>query len=165
MTNLGFKKLTKDNWLEPDEVVLSLMCFSNINEWLREILKAKLINIVPIEVQKLFEVARGALAYGYFFYPLYTLAGERFFRVVETAITIKCNVLKAPNSIDTFQKKLKWLINNKVIPESEEGEWDSIRILRNITSHPKNQNILPPGPIINKMKYIADKINSLFMNS
>lgn len=171
MTNLGFKKLTTDNWLEPDKISTSFVRISPINgqfhsitnnEWVQEISKPNLIETVPVEIQRLFEVARGALAYGYFFYPLYTLAGEQLFRVAEGAIIFKCKTMGAPNSINTFQKKVEWLIRNGIIPKHEKGEWDAIRKLRNIASHPENQTILPPGPIISMLQRIAEKISFLF---
>ncbi len=96
MKNLGFKKLTVDNWTEPDKVSTLFARFSPVDgqarpitgdEWMRHILKPNLIDEVPKDIRALFEVARGAIAYGYFFYPLYTLAEEQLYRVVEAAVT------------------------------------------------------------------------------
>lgn len=157
MTNLGFKKLTADNWLEPDKVSSSFVRISPVdgqahpiagNEWVRDILKPSLIETVPTEIRVLFEVARGALAYGYFFYPLYTLAGEQLFRVAEAAITLKCKAITAPDSIKTFQRKVNYLTFKKVIPEQEKEAWHAIRQLRNTASHPERQSILLPGSVI-----------------
>lgn len=128
MTNLGFKKLTVDNWLEPDKVSSSFVGISTVdgqvhtisgNEWVSCILKPNLIEAVPTEIRALFEVARSALAYGYFFYPLYTLAGEQLFRVAETAVNLKCKEMGAPRSKDTFQKKSKLSYTNQSHPPTE----------------------------------------------
>ena len=171
MTNLGFKKLTIENWLEPDKLSSSFVRISLVdeqvhpfagNEWVRYILKPSLTETVPTEVRALFEVARGALVYGYLFYPLYTLAGEQLFRVAETAVILKCKALGAPRSIKTFQKKVEYLTCNKVIPEQEKEDWRVIWKLRNKASHPEGQNIFLPSQMIEALKFIADRINSLF---
>jgi hypothetical protein len=112
-------------------------------------------------VHALFEVARGSLAYGYFFYPLYALAGEQLFRVAEAAVSAKCNLLGAPKKLN-FYKRLKFLLDNKVISNQEYFEWESIRKLRNVSSHPQQQNILPPGTVSMLLGRVADKINALF---
>ena len=77
--NSGFKCLNPNNWLQPD--------FGPVlwpdpegappgTGWLIDVLGPQLSASVPSEVLKLFEVARGAIVYGYLFYPLMTL-GER----------------------------------------------------------------------------------------
>ena len=98
MTSIGIKTLTVENWLQPDTIPglftrLSLndgyAYLMTAEDWVAQFLTPKLIESVPEEIQILFEVARGSLAYGYFFYPLYALAGEQLFRVGEAAITVK----------------------------------------------------------------------------
>ena len=171
MTTLGFKKLTLDNWLQPDGASTTFGSISTIdgkphpttaNERLGYILRPQLTEKVPIEVSALFEIARGALAYGYFFYPLYALGFEQLFRVVETAVSLKCKAIGAPSKLRNFYGKLEWLILMKVISEEEKHTWHAVRDLRNISSHPENQMILPPGMVIGTMERIADKINILF---
>jgi len=171
MTELGFKKLTVDNWLLPDEVSSMFVSVSSVDgqirpvkgeDWLRAILQPQLNETVPLEVRKLFEVARGALVYGYFFYPLYTLAGEQLFRVAEAAVTYKCKAVVAPNSIRNFQQKVDCLVNQGIIPEEDKVHWDGIRGFRNITSHPKRQSFLLPGMVIGILERITTDINNLF---
>jgi len=86
----GFKELTADNWLAPDrvwaDVVNAVLPDWEIqlmtgDTWIQAILDFDLLETVPIEVRKLFAVACGAIAYGYFFYPLLTLATEQLYRV------------------------------------------------------------------------------------
>src|SRR5882672_4084968 len=116
MSDLGFKTLSPENWLEP-EPVMSVFKTISLNDstvshisrdqWLSRFLKAQLDSAVPLEVRRLFEVARGAATYGYFFYPLYTLAGQQLYRVAETAISIKCKSLGATRrEVRTFQDKI-----------------------------------------------------------
>lgn len=170
MTNLEFKTLTVNNWLEPDDVLRVFVSLSpdgeahasTGNEWMQRTLEPKLVETVPIEIQRLFEVARGAMAYGFLFYPLYTLALEQVFRVAEAAISYKSKDLGAPKSKRTFEKRIDWLISKSVITTSDGQKWHAIRKFRNFTSHPTMQMILPPGYTVGILGDMAKRINSLF---
>lgn len=173
-TSLGFKKLTIDNWLEPDRISSSFVRISpadgqvhavNGEDYVRAILGPKLIGWVPSDVRKLFEVARGALMYGYFFYPLYTLAAEQLFRVMETAASLKCKAMRAPSNVRTFERKIEYLCRKEVISERQEARWHAARKLRNIASHPERQSIYLPGPAIGILERVADQVNSLFSSA
>ena len=171
MTKFGFKEITPSNWLEPDDVLKGFVRISpggqsqpiTGDDYLRDILRPRLLESVPTDVQALFEVARGAMAYGYFFYPLYTLAAQHLFRVAEAAVAHKCKALGAPKSRKTFKKRISWLVDEGVIPSSEFIRWDAIRELRNAASHPERQSILTPGNAIGLLERIAVQINSLFI--
>jgi hypothetical protein len=102
------------------------------------------------------------MCYGYFFYPLYTLANEQLFRVAETAVTLKCESLSAPKNVRKFTQKVDYLIAESVIPESEKVRWQGIRGLRNIASHPEDQSIVAPGDALHSLHQIAAIINRLF---
>ena len=172
MTKFGFKKITQNNWLESDPALKGFVRVLTDgktqpltgDEYLSFILRPKLIEQVPIEIQKLFEVARGAMAYGYFFYPLYTLAAEQLFRVADVAMVHKCKLLEAPKSRNTFEKRIDWLIDTGAILKSELSRWEAIREIRNIASHPDQQSIFPPGIAIGFIEDIAKQINLLFSN-
>ena len=126
MTKFGFKELSPNNWLEPDGILKGFVKISSngqiqsltSDDYLRHILNPKLLEEVSTDVQALFEVARGAMVYGYFFYPLYRLAAEQLSRVADAAVTHKCKILGAPSSIKTFEKRITWLVNKGVIPSS-----------------------------------------------
>lgn len=169
-TKFGFKEITPSNWLEPDDVLKGFVRMSPDGEprsitgddYLRDILRPELLESVPTDVQALFEVARGAMVYGYFFYPLYTLAAEQLFRVCEAAVAHKCKALEAPKSKETFKKRIDWLVDEGIIPSSEMTRWDAVRQLRNVASHPDRQSIFTPGNAIGMLEGIARQINSLF---
>ena len=170
MSKFGFKEITPSNWLERDDVLRGFVRMSSDgqsqpitgDEYLRDILRPKLLESVPTGVQALFEVARGAMVYGYFFYPLYTLAAEQLFRVAEAAVAHKCKALGAPRSRRDFEKRIRWLVEEEVIPSSEFLRWGAIRELRNAASHPERQSIFTPGQAIGMLEGIAVQINSLF---
>ena len=166
----GFKEITPTNWLEPDEVLKGFVRMSPDGEvqpitgddYLRDILRPELLESVPTDVQALFEVARGAMVYGYFFYPLYTLAAEQLFRVADAAVAHKSKALGAPKSKRTFKERIDWLVDEGIIPRSELNRWDAVRQLRNAASHPDNQSILAPGNAIGVLEGAAKQMNSLF---
>lgn len=172
MENLGFEKISFETWVQPDKLNEVFVRYSENfdekhiitdHERLEQILEPQLTDFVPIEVHKLFEVARGAIAYGYYFYPLYTLGTEQLFRVAETAVAIKCKELKAPNFINNFYKGIDYLVKEGEISEENQENWHLNRELRNSTSHPKDQMIILPNNSIMFLNHIANIINSLFL--
>jgi hypothetical protein len=175
MNKLGFKKLSAENWLEPESVMsafvtLSLRDFTKSSitgdEWVNRFLNPQLNHTVPFEIHKLFEVARGAAAYGYLFYPLYTLAGEQLYRVAEAAVSAKCKLLGAKSSkVRSFQNKIYFLHKHKVIPQKDWIWWDSIRQLRNYASHPEHQTIMMPHDALYNVASVAKHVNDLFAES
>lgn len=174
MGQLGFKRLTPDNWQQPDPALSAFVrcspqdgSFQPItgDEWAQCVLNVELNERVPLEVQRLFAVARGSLIYGYFFYPLYTLGAEQLFRVVAAAVDHKCRGLGMPEKKlekVSFSKKVAHLVKAEVIPSSARQGWDALWWLRNLASHPDDQMILPPGIVIRELRRIAIEIDGLF---
>ncbi len=170
MSRRGFKDLTPENWLEPDPVTTLIASLSpegyprpiTGEDWACRILAIRLSDAAPDELHRLFEVARGALLYGYFFYPLYTLGLEQMFRVAEAAVARRCMDLGAPPSTQSFEKRLAWLRDQGVLSTDEHGRWDTLRQLRNLASHPQDQTILPPTMAIAHAPAIAERISALF---
>ena len=172
MSNLGFKTLTPENWLEPEAVMSIFVTLSlkdgstspiSADGWIERIGRPQLDPAVPVEILKLFEVARGSMAYGYFFYPLYTLAGEQLYRVAETAASTKCKLLGAHSRrVKRFEDKIAFLQQQNVISQQDWIWWDSIRHLRNFASHPERQSILMPYDVLTSLAGVAKHINQLF---
>lgn len=171
MKNLGYKKITKKNWLKPDRISTSFVLLPlekqdvNIKKgefYLEMFLHPHLNESVPLEVRKLFEVARGALVYGYFFYPLYSLACEQLFRVGEAAITFRCKRIDPRKGKRTFEKNINFLFDNGILNEQERQRWHELRKLRNSASHPEDQSIYPPGPVILMLTLMVRDLNALF---
>ncbi len=170
MINLGIKVITHENWMNPDPLMKNLTMFQDnkisimsAEDWVISILKPKLLETVPLEICKLFEVARGSMLYGYFFYPLFTLASEQLFRVAEAAISEKCKQITADKmGKKTFKDKVDRLNKDKLFSDEEYTKWSSLRNLRNMASHPNEQTILPPGIAFEFIVNISELINSLF---
>lgn len=167
----GLKTLTINNWLQPDPASAHFVRRSysdgtvsrlSAEDWLSFFLDPTLSESVPENVHSLFEVARGSLVYGYFFYPLYTLACEQLFRVAETAVTEKCKMLGAPKRVKKFHDKVQFLKETQVISAEQYSDLDELRRFRNSTSHPELQAILSPGAVTTLLFGITDTINELF---
>lgn len=176
MRRLKIKHVTADNWLDPDPTTTNLVTPlpeggyrpTTNEEWLELAARATLSDAVPDDVHDLFEVARGAFAYGYLFYPLYALVFEQLFRVAEAAVFHRCRSLnyqeqqKPGKRRDPLNMKLDWLVKQGVLSREERQQWDAIRELRNFSSHVTEQMIVSPHWAVAQLQITADMINALF---
>ncbi len=163
------KGLTAENWLQKDDVWKAFIRLRHngtpepftSRDLVEPLLEVRLSSKVPAELGKLFDVARGAMVYGWCFYPLLTLGTEQTSRVAEAAVAHRCQQLgyKGPR---TFKKRLEWLAEHGVIRVASEEPWHAVRGLRNISSHPDSQQVFSPGMAVQSLQRCADLINSLF---
>lgn len=162
----GFKRLAMVNWLAVDPtwagVVMSSSRPDPSEAWVHDLVRSELNLTVPLNVRRLFEIARGTLVYSLMFYPLLTLGMEQMFRVFETALSTKCLELNAPDKIKTFAAKIDWLAKSRAIASEDIGRWTAIRHLRNEASHPKDQSIFPPSEALHIVDAAIELINTLF---
>jgi len=168
----GFKKLNLGNWLEP-----SVPQFFSITEeeWIARVMEPTLIDRVPEEVRRMFEVARGSILYGWFFYPLLTLAPQQIYRVQEAAIRACCKLAGIPTETVrkttgevipiNFGNMLKELRVRELLPEDEADAWEKVRKIRNHVSHPQTQSINVPSAAIMTVQVAARRINQLFSDN
>src|SRR5689334_7041614 len=89
-----FKKITPDNWLEPDLPKTFTRLTADV--WVPVLLRPQLTESVPKEIRSLFECSRAMYIYGYLFYPMITMALEQLHRVAEAAVAAKCKALGLP---------------------------------------------------------------------
>jgi hypothetical protein len=89
---LQFSRITSENWLAPDRKNYLPVGFSD-QQWIKLFLEPRLNATVPKDVIQFFEIARGAMIYSWFFYPLATLGLEQCTRVCESAIRERCRML------------------------------------------------------------------------
>ncbi len=165
-----FKHLTVGNWLDRDLWGSHIISISPSGEtssptgdgWASMILSFKLSPDVPSEIVELFEVARGALCYGYFFYPLYTLGFEQLHRVADAAVKRKCELDGAPSKIRSFENRIDWLFTEAEIDEVTQGRLHAGRWLRNSTSHPDRQMIVDQTMAIRDVEVTVELINLIF---
>lgn len=169
-----FKKLTPDNWNQRDPIGSHFVLIDKAtgvqrtprgDEWAKLILEPQLDDAVPDDVVELFEVARGTLCYGFYFYPLYTLGSEQLYQVMEAAVSHRCEQLRAPKRRKRYAEKLDWLIEHGLIPQDCMVQWQASRHLRNHASHGTQQCIYMPTDGVSGVDITAERINELFTRS
>jgi hypothetical protein len=161
----GFKRLTPENWLAPDTVWQHFpdpAFRDQATGWAEDVLKHNLPEAVPLALRKQFEVARGALLYGFMFYPLLTLGTEQLFRVLDAAIAEKCQTLGAPAKANTFAEKLAWMLETGALDKRQHWRWDAVRGLRNRSSHARDQNIFDPSMALDMLRCAVELADELF---
>lgn len=171
MEHLGFKRLDLTNWLQPDPAASQWVLVSradgstrqiNGDDYLHRVFARDLSSQIPIDVRRLFEVARATLAYGYLFYPLFTLATEQLFRVVEAGVRLRCDIAQTPAKVRTYEKRIEWLAAQHIVSEAARERLHNLRHLRNESSHPERQSIYPPGLAISFLETVAETLEELF---
>lgn len=171
MENLGFKKISLDTWLQPDNLNSHFVRYSEDFqekhvitdiERLKDILVPQLNECVPLEIHKLFEVARGAIAYGYYFYPLYTLGREQLYRVADAALIHKYIRVSGRKSRASFSNRILYFKNENLFTQEEVNNWFDIKEFRNIASHPEDQSILYPNDALEALCKVSAAINCLY---
>lgn len=166
----GHKKLTTSNWLQPDPVSSVFVRVIpaegraeklSADDWAKAFLSLHLSTKVPGEVRALFNVARGACLYGYFYYPMYTLGMEQMYRVGEAAITHKCGELELPTKA-SLARKIQRLVALNVLNEREAEGWGILRRLRNWASHPQQPSVVPPGQVLQQIRRLIRQVDALY---
>lgn len=136
---------------------------ASASDWLDVFLQPQLLPSVPDEIRDVFESARGAIIYGYSYYPLYFLGTAELFRVADAAVARKCQDLNAPPSKKkfgpSFDENIKWLSTQGVL---QEADWEPVRHSRNFASQQKDRSIITPAMSHIVLTRIAERINALF---
>lgn len=166
----GYKNLTKDNWNKKDPIMGffkspqadGTTTSTSEDEWFDMIYKPSLSEAVPIEIHKLFEMARGMMLYGYYYYPLFTLSHQQLLRVGEAVVYHKCVLLGLTKSKSTFRDNIEMLTSQKILNQRDITRWEAIRFLRNSYSHQKEQSIITPAVAIQSMSTLVELANKLF---
>lgn len=92
---LQFCRITPENWLKPDRKNY-VPIGAAADQWIGMFLRYRLSESVPRGVIQVFEIARGAMIYSWFFYPLASLGIEQCMRIGEFAVREKCKLLSLP---------------------------------------------------------------------
>lgn len=166
------KQITTENWLTHDPIMNVFVAFSDApnntvqggTRLVSHAIEPQLQHQMPEGIVRLYEMARGAICYGCFFYPLYTLGMEQLHRCLDAALKQKIEMLNDGKSPKRFKERIEWAITNKVIASVDAGRWDAIRELRNEGAHPTGHTIMPPGEAIHSLHIAADLLNDLFKN-
>jgi hypothetical protein len=174
----SFKALTRENWSAPDEtsqIFVELNIGSGEKRQLtgdrlvEVFLGAELDDTVPQDIRDMWEVARGVLAYGWFFYPLYALGEDQLHRVADAAVLARYQQLDGPRDRrgqwPSLYARLEWLVQQGQFDEPLRRQWDAIRELRNYGSHATYARISMPLDAMRTLELLAREINGLFAAS
>jgi hypothetical protein len=171
MEKTHLDRFTAERWLQPDP---ALAVFTKLNldegtvspmtseDWFAVWQHATVDAPVPTEIINLFEQARACLAYGFFYYPLYTLGAEQLLRVAEASLAVKCAALGAPRAVRTLEKRIDWLAKNAAIPGFDGDRWHSLRKLRNATTHHAERMLLTPASVQQLLHEVASALTCVF---
>jgi len=169
---MPFRELTLANWSTPDpanDVFARMSPVAGVgprrmsgDDWARAFLGVDLKEHVPREVRELFAVARGAMLYGWFFYPMFALGEQQLYRVLEAAARARYRQVGGEKREPHFAQVIDFLIGVNVIAEMDGERWHAARELRNAASHPEQHEALPPGAILRHLEVSAHDINRLF---
>ena len=170
MNEYGFKTITAENWLEVDPIHHHLIVFNEdltkrpqeTVVRLKMTLEPTLNATVPLEVRRLYEVARGTMVYSNLFYPLYALGAEQLSRVAEAAITERYMTAGGTNHQLVFNDKIVWLKKQGVLSAEAAQRWQGIKKGRNRVSHPAQPALFPAGQATAILQGITNEINALF---
>lgn len=178
----GVKRLTIENWVEPDEISLKLGDLPALSGqrptssgagWAEHFLSVRLAPSAPVEIREMWSVAQGVLCYGWFYYPLYAIGEHQLRRIADAAMLHRYKQAagppnKKPDSEDgqptwpSFKRRIEWLIEAGVIPQAKADRWDVIRDLRNETTHASIRHIAPPNEALRVLDLLAAEIDALF---
>jgi hypothetical protein len=173
--DLKYKRLDPENWLERDPALDHFVQFGVLGprpittqEWAEKFLSVELERDVPVDVRRLFAVARAIMLYGAFFYPLYGVAEERLFIVADAALLHRYEAeggtRRSNGRWPTFDSRIKWLSSNGHLSPQQLEQWGTIRELRNLAAHPAAQTVFPPGTAFGMLRNVARDINELFVS-
>ena len=161
---LQFSRITKENWLDPDRKDYVPFDVTQ-DEWVEPFLAARLESNVPTGILQVFEVARGAMIYSWFFYPLATLGFEQCARIAEFAAREACRCRSLQPDREDFYNYIKELVKAGVLSQVNESRWQAQRHLRNNRSHIQNLMLIDPVQAKNCLETTAELINDLFRSS
>jgi hypothetical protein len=140
---LGFKRLTADNWIDPDPVNRHFARISPIagpvsmegGVWARKFLAVSVADHVPGEVAD----------------------------PVETAARIRYAELEGGAMRSSFKETITHLLERGVIAADQLERWEAARQLRNYSSHPRNATVTTPGSVLGTLTLSerADPPNSI----
>jgi hypothetical protein len=165
----AYRRLSSQNIREIDPVYKATTMWSDdpavlkkrIDEAVDELLAVNLDHRVPSDVRQMFEVMKGAVAYGYFYRPLTTFAASQVYAIEDAALHHRCvqSGIKPPK---TFHKRIDVLLRAGIIPPYEADIWHAKRKLRNSVAHRTHQWLMWPGMDFGMVELSALDINRLF---
>lgn len=160
----GFKRITLDNLLKGD--ITAAFAGPTEGEWISLLARPQLADSTPEEVRRLFELARGTMIYGWFYYPLLTLGYAECTRVLEAAARHAARMVGLEPTGKEKSLRYREIVDKLhmkgLIAPDQLARWHLGREVRNIFAHPAAPTILTPGLASDALREAANDINTLF---
>ncbi|MES3003901.1 MAG: hypothetical protein V4787_24635 [Pseudomonadota bacterium] len=161
---MGVKRITVANLALSDSGRHFGMDETQWVEWFSE---ASLKTEVPEPVRRLFEVARGAMIYGWYYYPLLALGSDECIRCLEAGARHAAWIAKLHAEPDKqvkvpFHTVIRSLVQAGLIMATDADQWEAGRILRNAAAHPTTPTLLLPGQARAMLSVTGGKLDRLF---
>ncbi|GEM_PF-1734687 len=165
---LGVKLPTRDNLLDVDPVIAAFATIENgeprplkPTDILSSIESYKLGEGVPIEIRRAFQAAKGAMVYGYWYYPMLTLAAQQLVRVAVFALENFLDLAKIDRR-GAIQMQIQKLADlGFFVSSNDRARWENIRRLRNRVSHSGTANIWSVADALSIAREVSAAINTL----
>lgn len=185
MGDIWFDDLSEDDWLSRDgrfdaeaREEGDAATGPAREDWLAAVRGPCLSGQVPNEVARIFEVARGAALYGYFFHPLMTLAKRELYRAAEAAVRFKFRELdvtppglknrklakQASRDPRDFGRMVGFLASRGVIPEDAAASWRAIAKSWEVVAHPEDGTLFSLAAVLKSLHRFAELINGLYQS-
>lgn len=153
----GIRSVNPTKWLEFDGPrIIGIQ--KNEETWLHHFTAVQLDSNIPASIRSMFETARGAMIYSYFYYPLATLGMEHCFRILELAVRVKANDEKGKFNYNGNIEKLK---NAGEISHELADRLHAARSLRNGACHPDGKFLIDPGSALSQLRTTAEIVAEL----
>jgi len=170
MERMDSKRLTANNFLLPDPLT-GEFTGQDANgrahrlsavDWAHEILAIGLEERVPDPARNRFELARGILLYGFFWYPLWVQGTVEALRAAELALEAACEAEHGPKRLSTAGSRIEWLAKNRVLDAEESRTWVSLVRVRDALTEAGETPVLTPGRSLEVLEMVAQVVNGLF---
>lgn len=171
----GVKRLSYENFLAP---ALGAMQFDphgglitaglvipraeEIRSRVERFTSATLSEHVPETAFQMFEVAKGTMVYGLFFYPLYTIGQDHLSRLFEWVVKERYRTLSGRTDDRNLKTALEWLLTNGHFPPDSEVRWRASYEICNSMAHPTMQYITTPADAARYLRHMRELLEHLY---
>lgn len=170
-----FSRVSLNNYFEPDEIcklmenidfVTGTVTRTTEKDFIRAVGDIELHSNIPLYIKNIFEIAKALFAYGYLYYPFCTVAVEQALKSLEAIISEKYEVsggarVKSKGSYPVLRDKINYLYAKGLVSEQQREILHDFRHLRNLTFHPKYQQIL--GHYDGTLRVLAHLMNEIWL--
>lgn len=167
----GRKLLTFENLLEPDpaSTVVSGLRIAGLPpldaapwpERQHLILRPRLSSAVPRDIVSVFRSGQAAMAFGYYYFPMYELGCGQVLRAFDRAVVSRAQREGCTQPKLMLSNALVYLRKHGVLSEDEFKRLEPLRDLRNQSAHPQFQPYVPAGLALWTLDDVATEIERL----